>query len=103
MRVLNEYRVCGIFSYTDYDGGPELLKTVEKRVDAPSPKEAADLLIAEYKEEWPDACWLIGHPSVNYVQSVIERDYSLSSYWTRNPGEQKALREAVVCAGRVNS
>jgi hypothetical protein len=102
-KCLNEYRVEGFFSYTDYDGGPELLKKVEKRVDARSEKEAADLLIAEYKEEWPDACWCIGHPSVRYIQSVIERDHSLSTYWARSLGEQGALREVVLRAGRANS
>ncbi|PWU23892.1 hypothetical protein C5B42_01360 [Candidatus Cerribacteria bacterium 'Amazon FNV 2010 28 9'] len=103
VKCLNEYRVEGRFSYTDYDGGPELCEKVDKRVDAHSEKEAADLLITDYKEEWPDACWLFGHPSVRYLQSVIERDYSLSSYWTRNPAEQKTLREVVLCAGSVGS
>jgi hypothetical protein len=105
LHLLNTYHVKGTFAYTAFchtNGsgldecssfeecdGHELLKTVNTTTEAHSESQVAQQVISEYADDYPDASWLIGYPTVTFEHSEL----NLATFWTRKKSEQDAIRK----------
>lgn len=103
--IPNVYRVKGTFSYLEfchsYDSkstecpsqleceGHEKLKTIERQVEALSEHDAAKQCLDDYDEHngYPQASWLFGQPSIEYLRSSVD----VAGFWSVASRQKEAM------------